>query len=207
MPQEIPVCARLKKAPVALFALLSDRQGNGAVGMSLLDLRNDLAYKIIRKMRILPSLQHESPEIQRIAAVRTVEDLLFREAVSLNLPVIPAEAAVQAVVFADIRELDEPAQVNVLSVYSVGLPAGFIFQKTPLLFIQAAAHPDQLVKIVIRQRTVPGKGKNQFFSVCHEFSFFIFHRAILLILIVRYARKVELPFDRLLRNSVRIGIV
>ena len=60
------------------------------------------------KIRVLAPLEDEGPEPQPVPFFAAAEDFPFGQPVALRLPVAPPDAAVEAVVFAVIGELDKP---------------------------------------------------------------------------------------------------
>ena len=119
MPQQIPVRPGLAKLRIALPAALPHGQRHSTVRMVLLDLPHDSAKHFIRKMRIFPALHHYRAQAEPVSFVRAGEDLLLREAVPLTIPVASADSAVDAVVFADVTDLQKAPDENLVSVDSL----------------------------------------------------------------------------------------
>ena len=67
---------------------------------------------IVRKMRVFSSLENEGAETEFMAACAAGQNVLRRQAVAGGAGVGAPDAAVQAVVAAEIGELDEAAHIN-----------------------------------------------------------------------------------------------
>ena len=116
MPQQIPVRACVKHSLIAVFVPLSDRKRERGIRMSFLDPSYDPDHPFIRIIRIFSSLQHNRPESELISRVRTRNDLVFRQAVSLRVAVAGADPAVSAVIPAVIGIFNQAAQIYILAV-------------------------------------------------------------------------------------------
>ena len=64
-------------------------------------------YTFIHR-RVLPALEHEGAEAQFVPRLTAGEDLRLVQAVALRAGVAAPDAAVAAVVLAEVGELDEP---------------------------------------------------------------------------------------------------
>ena len=120
MAQQITFGARLMQALVAFAASFAERQRDRTVGMCRPNLADDAAQHVIGEEGIFPTLQNERAKPQVVTSVRTFDNLVGRKAVAARRCVRPADAAVQAVVLAKARHLDEPAGEHLRAVY---LPA------------------------------------------------------------------------------------
>ena len=116
LPQKIPLRSGIKIRLIALPAFLPDGQGNGAVRMVSMDLRYQLAHPLIGIPRILAPLQHKGAEAQLAALPAAVQNLLLAQPIAPGVLITPADAAVIAVVLADVGELDEPPEIDLMTV-------------------------------------------------------------------------------------------
>ena len=105
--EEIPVRPGVKQPPVACPAPLPQGEGHGAVGPPFLHGPDEGAENVVGIVPVLPSLEHKGPEAQGVALGAAGQDVLGGEAVAVGGPVAPADAAVIAVVFAEVADLDE----------------------------------------------------------------------------------------------------
>ena len=118
--QQVTFGARLMQTLVALAASLAERQRDRTVGMRRMDARDDATQHVIGEEGVFPTLQNERAKSQIVANVRTFDDLVGGKAIAARRGVRPTDAAVQAVVLAGARHLDEPAGEHLRAVY---LPA------------------------------------------------------------------------------------
>ena len=114
--QQVAVRARVIKALIAAARLFADRQGDGAVGVTLPDRRDDLTNAVVGIIRILAALQDKGAISQRVALGTAGKDLIPAQPIALDASVLCAQTTVTAVVFAVIGELDQPAQKNSVAV-------------------------------------------------------------------------------------------
>ena len=125
--QQIAVGPRVEQGLIALPAPLPQGKSHRAARTAPLDLPDDILQHLVGIEGVLPALEHEGAEAQPEALLRALDDLLSAETVAPDRLIGAAEAAVEAVVFADIREFDQPAQLHVGSDVSgadaVGAPA------------------------------------------------------------------------------------
>ena len=116
MPQEIPVRSAVKILLIALFGFFTYRQRYRAVGITPAYSGDYAAYSLVRKIRVLPALQHERAVPQGVPLLAAREYLLFAKSVSLRVFVSAAYAAIIAVVFAIVRKFYKPSDVYLVSV-------------------------------------------------------------------------------------------
>jgi hypothetical protein len=119
MPKEIPVRPCVKKPLIYVAFSLPDGKRDRHIGKTLTDRVDDLTEVIVRKSRILPALEDKRAEAEIISLFTAFEDLIIREAVPVKLPVVPADAAVPAVIPAIICKFDEPAEINIVAVNGI----------------------------------------------------------------------------------------
>ena len=115
--QQVTFGARLMQALVAFAASFAERQRDRAVGMRRMDALHNAAQHVIGEEGVFPTLQNERAKPQVIASVRAFDDLVGGKAVAARRCVRPADTAVQAVVLAEARHLDEPAGEHLRAVY------------------------------------------------------------------------------------------
>ena len=116
MAQQVAVGPGGAQVPVAFPRALPHRQRDGAARIGRLQRTNKLGKPLVGNSRILPALQHEGAEACLPARIGTGQNLLGSQAVALAGAVAAPDAAVVAVVLADVRELDEPAREHRVSV-------------------------------------------------------------------------------------------
>ena len=123
MAQQVAVRARLVHAAVIVRGILAQRQGDGAVGVCRADARNDPADAPHRH-RALAALQHERAEPQLVSLRAAGQDGLLVQRVAVAAGVRSADAAVEAVVPADVAHLDQAADVHVHAVHRAARSVG-----------------------------------------------------------------------------------
>ena len=106
----------LEPAPVGLLRLLSERKRDAEA--SIVDFLDfpDQALDPFNEGRIaaLAALQGHGPVSQFVGQAGAIEDFPVAEAVAFH-PRVPApQAAVEAVLLADIAELDESPQMDII---------------------------------------------------------------------------------------------
>ena len=127
LPQQIAVRAGTVPGLVACPRPLADGERHRAVRVAALDLPHEGGDPLLGVCGILAALQNEGAEAEAVALVAAVEDLPVRQPVALRVPVVAADAAVEAVVPAVVGKLDEPAQKDgVAVVRGLDRPRGFI---------------------------------------------------------------------------------
>ena len=116
MAQQVAVGPGGAQVPVAFPRALPHRQRDGAARIGRLQVRHHAGQPFVGGRRIFPALQHEGAEACLPARSGTGQNLLGSQAVALAGAVAAPDAAVVAVVLADVRELDEPAREHRVSV-------------------------------------------------------------------------------------------
>ena len=112
VPKKVAPRPRIVQRLIELPAEFSDGHRHRAVRPALRDAPHYMAHLLLIIIRILSALQDEGPEPMLIAVRAASEDVLFIEPVSLHAAVAAADAAVITVVPADVRELDNAAEVD-----------------------------------------------------------------------------------------------
>ena len=107
------VCARLLQRAVFLPRPFPD--GECHRQSELLHITDNRRQPLRRKPRVLSRLHHRREIPVRFRFFRQSHDLLRREPVPLRVPVVPAEAAVQAVLPAVRGKFDQPAQMHLVA--------------------------------------------------------------------------------------------
>ena len=115
MAQEVAIRPGLAHGAVGLGRELSQRERHGAVGVVPLDAADEAADRLERKAA-LAALQNKGAEAERVPLGAAAEDLLGRQAIAGHGGVRAADAAVIAVVFAAVADLDQTADKNTVSV-------------------------------------------------------------------------------------------
>ena len=124
VPEEVAVCAGGKEPLVAGPAALADGERDGAVRERGADGGDDVRHSVVREVRVLPALEHEGAEAQFVPRLAAGEDLRLVQAVALRAGVAAPDAAVAAVVLAEVGELDQAADEDAAAVGAVAHGAG-----------------------------------------------------------------------------------
>ena len=124
VPEEVAVCAGGKEPLVAGPAALADGERDGAVRERGADGGDDIRHSVVREVRVLPALEHEGAEAQFVPGLAAGEDLRLVQAVALRAGVAAPDAAVAAVVLAEVGELDQAADEDAAAVGAVAHGAG-----------------------------------------------------------------------------------
>ena len=123
LPQKIPLRSRIEIRLIAFPALLANGQRNRAVRMVFMNGSHQLAHPLIGIPGVLAPLQHKGSEAQLIALFAAVQNLLPAQAIPLGILIAPSNATVIAVVFADIGELNEPPEIDLVPINLVAHPS------------------------------------------------------------------------------------
>ena len=115
--QQVTPSARFMQTLVAFAASLAERQRDRTVGMCHSNAADYAAEHVVGEERVFPALQNERAKSQLVAFVRTFDDLVGGKAVATRRCIRPADAAVQAIVPAEARHLNEPAGEHLRAVY------------------------------------------------------------------------------------------
>ena len=111
--QKIAVGPRVEQLLVALPAPFAHGERHRAVGPRRLQRPHDAAEPLVGEIRILPALQHHRAEAHAVARLGAEKNFFLRQPVAAGPRVGAADAAVEAVVFAEIGKFDQPADVHV----------------------------------------------------------------------------------------------
>ena len=122
--EQVAVGARVVELLVAFPRAFTQRQGHGAVGVICLDGAEEGSKPFVGEVAVLASLEDEGAEAQLIALGAGRENILLGEAVAVAVGVSRADAAVVAVILADIADLDEAADVDGIAVDGLSLFGG-----------------------------------------------------------------------------------
>lgn len=114
--EQVAVCPGVIQGLVILPRHLSQGEGHGAVGVVGFDGPKEPAHAGNGKGSILAALENEGAKAQLIALGAAGENILVRQAVAVAVLVRPADAAVVAVVAAEVTDLDETAGVDLGAV-------------------------------------------------------------------------------------------
>ena len=83
--------------------------------MPLLDAPHYVSYSLIRKASVLAALKNKRPEPKHISFIGTGQYLILCQTVSVNVAVALPDAAIVAIVLANVRKLDKPSYVYTVS--------------------------------------------------------------------------------------------
>ena len=117
--QQVAVRARLAQARKALVAPLTQGQRHRAVRIARLDRAHNVLNPFVGEESVLAALHHERAKAQRVALLAAGQNVVLPKPVARAACVAAADSAVQAVVFADVADLDQPADEHAVAV---GLP-------------------------------------------------------------------------------------
>ena len=104
--QQVAVGACCEIRLIAGTAFFADGQRNRAVGMLPADSADDRTDFVICLIKVLAALQHEGAKAKPVAFGAAGKNFLLRKAIALGKAVACTNAAVIAVVFAVVCELD-----------------------------------------------------------------------------------------------------
>ena len=115
MAQEEAVGSGFAQAAIGRFAFFAHGKRDGAIGPARLHLADERAEAVVREPAVFTALHDKGTEAEAVAVFTAFKDLLRREAVALGPVVAASDTAVSAVLAAEIRDLDEPANVDALA--------------------------------------------------------------------------------------------
>ena len=113
VPEQIAVGPRREQRAVAPFRPFAHAQGDRHVRQKRANIAHDGAQARVGEMGIFAALQHHGAETQCVSLLRAGQNVRLAQPVALGAMVAPADAAIQAVVFAEIGKFDQPADVHV----------------------------------------------------------------------------------------------
>ena len=114
--EQIAVCPGVVEGLVIRPLHLPQGEGHGAVGVVGFDGPKEAAHAGNGKGPVLTALENEGAKAQPVALGAAGENILVRQAVAVTVLVRPADAAVVAVVAAEVADLDETAGVDLCAV-------------------------------------------------------------------------------------------
>ena len=115
VPQEITVRARIEQQPVLRAFQFADGQRHGTVRVIRFDRADQCGETFRRICRIFAALKHERAEAILISGIAAFEDFRLVQAVTFDFQIGLADAAVQAVVAADVGKLHDAAHEDFVS--------------------------------------------------------------------------------------------
>ena len=125
---QVTVGACFTKCLIILIITLTNAERQ--CDIESLDPLNDAAHARLVEMQVFARLQDDSLETQADGSCGGFHHLLIAHAITLHLPVAAANAAIQAIVAADVGELNETTQVDIvtyrLTAHLVGPPIKFL---------------------------------------------------------------------------------
>ena len=164
VPEQIPVCARVKICLITRSFFFPDRECHCTVRVCPLDRRHQVADPFIRKIGVFSALQHKGAKSKLIPRRAAGEDLLLREPVALGTCIAPADTAVITVIFAVVGELDQPADIDLFSVNRLCRRSSLSPKPLNCLCIFCCK---QTVQFLRRQLLLRLQALYDFFLVCH----------------------------------------
>ena len=164
MPEQIPVCAGVKICLITRSFFFPDRECHCTVRVCPLDRRHQTADLLIRKIGVFSALQDKGAESKFIPCRAAEEDLLLCEAVALGTCIAPADAAVIAVIFTVVGELDQPADIDLFSVYRLCRHSRLSLKFLDCLCIFCCK---QTVQFTHRQHLLRLQALYDLFFMCH----------------------------------------
>ena len=100
--EQISVRPGISQPFITFKTAFPQRKGNGAVRVIRFDPADDPAENLIRIIGVFPALQNKGAKADPIPPLYCCQDIVFLQAITLDLAVCTAYAAVKAVVFAVI---------------------------------------------------------------------------------------------------------
>ena len=113
--EQVTVRSSLLQTTVAFLGTFSKGKGYGDVRTAFLHCGDDVAHPFVGEPCVFAALQDECAEPCGIALLQTAENLLFCQTVADDGRVASADAAVQAVVFAEVAQFHQSAQEDGIS--------------------------------------------------------------------------------------------
>ena len=123
MTQKIPIRTGIIKRLIALAIAFAQREGDGTVRVFLPNCAHKRNHSLIGEIRVLSALQHKGAKAERVSLLAALKDLLNTQPIPLRILIAAANAAVIAIISADVCEFDQSAQEN-------GLPIGFVLNRS-----------------------------------------------------------------------------
>ena len=117
--KQVALGARRKQALVALSVALAERKRDRAIGMRLANARHHAAQHVVGKERIFPTLQNEGAKAQVVTRMRAFDNLIGGKAIATRDPIRAANTAVETIVLAAARHLDEPAREHRIAIHKL----------------------------------------------------------------------------------------
>ena len=114
--EQVAVCPGVIQGLVICPLHLPQGEGHGAVGVVGFDGPKEPTHAGNGKGSVLATLENEGAKAKLIALGAAGEDILVRQAVAVAVLVRPADAAVVAVVAAEVADLDETAGIDLCAV-------------------------------------------------------------------------------------------
>ena len=133
--QQIAVRPRVIHGLIALPAAFADRERDRAVRVRCTDGCNQIRHPLVRPPGVFPALQHKGSVAKPVSLPAAEENLLLRQAVARLRAVGFADAAVIAVVFADIGELDDAAEIHPIAEALRGNGPRQLRRVSPVIFV------------------------------------------------------------------------
>ena len=122
--QQITVGACLPEAGIGVGRKLSERKGDGGLGPGCTDFR-DQAGQFLRGRRILAALQDKGAQAEPPGILAAAEDAFPGQGIAPYTRIAAPDAAVEAVVAADVAPFDEGTQEDLPSEVRLGgFPGG-----------------------------------------------------------------------------------
>ena len=137
MAQQIPPGSGLVPEAVDRLLPLPQGEGHGAVGIPGRDGRHGLGHRFRREARVLAALEDEGPKAPPVARLAAGENLLLRQPVAADPVIIPAKAAVIAVVFTDVGPLDQAPDIDLIPEPPLPLRPGQVKELRPVQAVPA----------------------------------------------------------------------
>ena len=116
MAEQVPVRPGIKPQLVDLPVKLPQREGDGTVRPAGLDGPHRLRHPVRGEPRVLAPLEYKGAKAPAIPLFAAVQNGVPVQPVAGHMMVVPPDAAVQTVIFADVAALDEPPDVDLFPV-------------------------------------------------------------------------------------------
>lgn len=116
VPQKITVGTGFFEKRIAFAASFAQRQCDGTVRIPVFDPLNQTAEYSVCIIAVLSTLQYKGAKTKVISFKTAGQDFFFREPIAAAGVMIPADAAVETVIPANVADLDQPPHKHMVSV-------------------------------------------------------------------------------------------
>ena len=126
-----------------------------------------MRHAVVREPSVLAALQDKRPEAELVSEFTAGENIFLCKPVSAGVCVAFADAAVVAVVFAEVGKLNQPPDEHLAAIESLGLGLGLLPQELPGV---GAAVPQEQQQLAVLQVVAGGQSFRQLLEGAHFFT-------------------------------------